>query len=67
MKCPVCGSADLVREKRDMPFTYREQTTVITEVDADWCNACGEALTGPKQSEKVMAAMKRFRQQVDAD
>ncbi len=49
-----------------MPFIYREQTTVITEVDADWCNACGEALTDPEQSERVMAAMKSFRQQVDA-
>lgn len=66
MRCPVCGGADLVRERRDMPFTYREQTTVITEVDADWCNACGEALTDPEQSERVMAAMKHFRQQVDA-
>lgn len=66
MKCPVCGSADLVREKRDMPFTYRVQTTVIVEVEADWCNACGEALTGPEQSERVMAAMRRFRKQVDA-
>lgn len=66
MKCPVCSSADLVREKRDMPFTYREQTTLITEVEADWCHACGETLTGPEQSERVMAAMKRFRQQVDA-
>lgn len=66
MRCPACGSADLVREKRDMPFTYREQTTVITEIEADWCNACGEALTGPEQSERVMTAMKRFRQQVDA-
>lgn len=66
MKCPVCSSADLLREKRDMLYTYREQTTVITEVEAHWCNACGEALTGPEQSERVMAAMKRFRQQVEA-
>lgn len=66
MKCPVCDSADLLREKRDMPYAYREQATVITEVDADWCNACGEALIGPEQSDRVMAAMKRFRQQVDA-
>ncbi|MFH6597390.1 type II toxin-antitoxin system MqsA family antitoxin [Ectopseudomonas khazarica] len=65
MKCPVCGSADLAREKRDMPFTYREQTTVVIEVDADWCNACGEALIGPEQSDRVTTAMKRFRQQVD--
>ncbi|WP_244968132.1 type II toxin-antitoxin system MqsA family antitoxin [Pseudomonas sediminis] len=49
-----------------MPFAYREQTTVITEVEADWCNACGEALIGPEQGERVMTAIKRFRQQVEA-
>jgi HTH-type transcriptional regulator/antitoxin MqsA len=49
-----------------MPFTYRQQTTVITEVEADWCSACGEALIGPEQSKRVMAAMKHFRQQIDA-
>jgi|TARA_A100001518_G_C1225386_1_gene73277 HTH-type transcriptional regulator/antitoxin MqsA len=55
-----------MQEKRDMPFTYRDQTTVITEVEAEWCDACGEALIDPEQSQRVMASMKRFRQQVDA-
>ena len=66
MKCPVCGNSDLMQEKRDMPFTYRDQTTVITEVEAEWCDACGEALIDTEQSQRVMASMKRFRQQVDA-
>jgi HTH-type transcriptional regulator/antitoxin MqsA len=66
MKCPVCGGAELVHDTRDMPFTYKGQTTKITSVTADWCDACGESLTGPAESERVMRAMNEFRQQVNA-
>nr|WP_298173684.1 type II TA system antitoxin MqsA family protein [uncultured Pseudomonas sp.] len=66
MKCPICGGAELVHGTRDMPFTYKGQTTQITAVTADWCDACGESLTGPAESERVMRAMNEFRQQVNA-
>lgn len=66
MKCPVCGGAELVHDARDTPFTYKGQTIQITGVTADWCDACGESLTGPAESERVMRAMNEFRQQVNA-
>ncbi|MGN0926618.1 type II TA system antitoxin MqsA family protein [Ectopseudomonas mendocina] len=66
MKCPVCGGAELVHDTRDMPFTYKGQTIQITAVTADWCDACGESLTGPAESERVMRTMNEFRQQVNA-
>ena len=66
MKCPVCGRVELVHGTRDMPFTYKGQTTHVTAVTADWCDACGESLTGPAESERVMRAMNEFRQQVNA-
>ncbi len=66
MKCPVCGGAELVHDTRDMSFTYKGQTTQITAVTADWCDACGESLTGPAESERVMRTMTEFRQQVNA-
>ncbi len=66
MKCPVCGGAELVHGTRDMPFTYKGQTIQVTVVMADWCDACGESLTGPAESERVMRAMNEFRQQVNA-
>ncbi len=66
MKCPVCGGAALVYGTRDMPFTYKGQTIQVTAVMADWCDACGESLTGPAESERVMRAMNEFRQQVNA-
>ncbi|MDT4829097.1 YgiT-type zinc finger domain protein [compost metagenome] len=42
MKCPVCSGAELVHDTRDMPFTYKGQTTQITAVTADWCDACAD-------------------------
>lgn len=66
MKCPVCGQAELIRATRDLPFTYKGQTTLIPGVTADWCEACGESLTGPGESDRVMRAMAAFRQQVNA-
>ena len=66
MKCPVCGGAELVHDTRDMPFIYKGQTTQISAVEADWCDVCGESLTGPAESERVMRAMNEFRQQVNA-
>jgi hypothetical protein len=26
MKCPVCGTAELVHDTRDVPYTYKGQT-----------------------------------------
>jgi len=49
-----------------MPFVYKGQVTLIPVLEAQWCNACGEALIGPDEDARVVAAMKLFRQQVDA-
>lgn len=29
MKCPVCGAAELIHDTRDLPYTYKGETTVI--------------------------------------
>ncbi|MDH4564136.1 type II toxin-antitoxin system MqsA family antitoxin [Pseudomonas sp. BN411] len=66
MKCPACGQADLVHDVRDIPYIYKGESTLIPNVEADWCNTCGESLTGPAESKRVMLAMNLARQQVNA-
>ncbi|WP_220816078.1 type II TA system antitoxin MqsA family protein [Pseudomonas paralcaligenes] len=66
MKCPECGQADLVHDTRDLPYTYKGHTVTILQVEADWCAACGESITGPAETRRVMAAMADARQQVNA-
>ena len=65
MKCPACGS-ECVRAIRDLPYTYKGETTVIPEVEADFCTACGEAVIGAAAAATVSAAMLEFNKQVNA-
>ncbi len=32
MKCPVCGAAELIHDTRDLPSTYKGETTTIPAV-----------------------------------
>ena len=66
MKCPVCGAAELIHDTRDLPYTYKGETTVIPAVTADFCPACDESITDMAETERVMAEMKAFHKQVNA-
>ena len=65
MKCPVCGAAELVHDVRDIPYTYKGKTTIIPQVEADFCPACGESLTAPDESRRMMNLMGEFHKQVN--
>ena len=66
MKCPDCGAAKLVRDTRDVPYTYKGETTVVPRVAGEFCPACAEVILGAAESERMMAAMREFQQQVNA-
>lgn len=66
MKCPVCGAAELIHDTRDLPYTYKGETTVIPMVTADFCPACGESITDAAESDRVMREMSAFSKQVNA-
>lgn len=66
MKCPVCGAAELVRDTRDVPYTYKGEATTIAAVTADYCPACGESITDAAETDRVMRDMQAFNQQVNA-
>ena len=66
MKCPSCGAAKLVHDTRDMPYTYKGETTVIPAVAGDHCPACGESVLDAVTSARVSAAMLEFNKQVNA-
>ena len=66
MICPVCGVTVLVREARDLPYSYRNESTSIAAVMGDFCPACGDALLDASESARVSAAMLAFKEQIDA-
>jgi HTH-type transcriptional regulator/antitoxin MqsA len=66
MKCPSCGSADLVHDTRDVPYTYKTDSTVIREVTGDYCPACDEVVMEASESARVSTAMLAFTKLVNA-
>ncbi|MDI1259442.1 type II toxin-antitoxin system MqsA family antitoxin [Aquabacterium sp.] len=66
MKCPTCAAAKLVPDTRDMPYTYKGESTTIPTVSGDYCPACGEVVLDVAESTRTSAAMLDFNKQVNA-
>ena len=57
MKCPVCGASELVHDTRELPYTYKSETTTIPAVVGDYCAACGESVLDADESARASTAM----------
>jgi len=66
MKCPSCAAAELVRDTRDMPYTYKGESTILPAVSGDCCPACGEVVLDRAESNRTSVAMLAFNKQVNA-
>ncbi len=66
MKCPICAKAELVHDTRDMPYTYKGESTILPDVTGDFCPACGEAILEINEAERTSALMREFSKQVNA-
>lgn len=65
MTCPECDGGT-VHEKRDMPYSYKGNVTVITGVEGDYCVDCDEVVLDLVESRRVSAAMLAFNKRVNA-
>ena len=66
MKCPACGAAELVHDSRDMPYTYKGETTAIPAVVGDFCPACGEAVLDREHGDRYSELIGAFQRRVNA-
>ena len=66
MKCPTCGAAELIHDTRDLPYTYKGESTSIPAVTGDFCPACAESILNAVESDRVMREMREFSKQVNA-
>jgi HTH-type transcriptional regulator/antitoxin MqsA len=66
MKCPICGAAELIHDTRDVPYTYKDETTTIADVMADFCPSCGEAVLDREQGNLYSEAVGLFQQRVNS-
>jgi HTH-type transcriptional regulator/antitoxin MqsA len=65
MKCPICGAAELIHDTRDIPYTYKGETTIL-KTTGDFCPACEESIHDAEDSQRVMSQMRAFSRQVNA-
>ena len=66
MKCPCCGAAELVPDTRDMPYTYKGESTTVPSVTGDFCPACGEVVLTREQGDRYSEFIGSFQRQVNA-
>jgi HTH-type transcriptional regulator/antitoxin MqsA len=66
MNCPSCGADELIRDTRDMPYTYKGQTTTIPAVTGDFCPACGEVILNREQGDRYSELIGQFQRQVNS-
>lgn len=64
MKCPCCGKAELIHATRDMPYTYKGETTA-SPVTGDFCGACSEVLSTLENGNRYSERMGQFQRQVN--
>lgn len=66
MKCPCCGAAELIHDTRDQTYTYKGESTVISDITGDFCPACAEVVLDRQQGDRYSAALGAFQKQVNA-
>lgn len=65
MKCPVCGAAELIHDTRNLPYTFKGETTTISAVTGDFRPSCGEAILNLEESTRTSELMLQFNKQVN--
>lgn len=66
MRCPTCDYPELMRDTRDVPYSYKGELTIIPAVTGDFCPACEEQVLDAGESKRTMDLMLSFNKQVNA-
>ena len=66
MKCPVCGAAELIPDTRDLPYTYKGETTNIPAVTGEFCPKCDEVILDYENGNRYSELIGQFQRQVNA-
>lgn len=66
MKCPVCGAAELIPDTRDLPYTYKGETTNIPAMTGEFCPKCDEVILDFENGNRYSDLIGQFQRQVNA-
>lgn len=67
MKCPICSTDKLIHDTRDVSYTYKGETTVISGVVGDFCPACDEVVLDREQGDRFSDLVGDFQRQVNSN
>ena len=56
----------MVRDTREVPYTYKGESTVLPQVTGEFCAACDESVLDADESRRTMSLMLAFNKQVNA-
>ena len=65
-KCPSGEAAKRVHDTRDLPYTYKGESTILPQVTGEFCLACDESILDASESRRTMELMSAFSKQVNA-
>lgn len=63
--CPLCAEGKPVHDTRDLPYTYKGESTAVSAVTGEFCPGCGEATLNAEESARVSATMLDFNKHVN--
>jgi HTH-type transcriptional regulator / antitoxin MqsA len=66
MKCVACGKAKMVRDTRNLTYTYKGETTVIKAVAGLYCLSCNESVHESDESQRLSESMLKFNKEVNS-
>lgn len=69
MKCPTCGTGNLIVATRELPYSYKGKSTVIKAVKGKFCNnlKCREAVVDIDESARMAKEMLAFNKKVNRE
>lgn len=62
--CPFCGEGHLIRDTRDVEYTYKGAKLLIAQ-PVLYCNECDESILEPKDMAFNRADLQAFRARID--
>jgi HTH-type transcriptional regulator/antitoxin MqsA len=65
--CPNCGAPSPVHDTRDVPYTYKNQDTLIPAVAGHHCTECGEVILDRGAVDRFSELVGQFQAKVNAD
>lgn len=65
MQCPICGSAELISDIKNIEYTYKGHSTVLENISGDFCQACDEIIMDQQQGDHYIQQINFFQQNIN--